>query len=222
MIVLSQVLSPDEIGQLRAIASRAPWVAGAATAHGQAAQQKKNEQVDERSLDGDIIGQRVMSALQRSPLFASAAFPARVTKPLMNRYAPGMEYGAHFDNPLMGGETPLRTDLSGTLFLSDPTDYAGGELVVETLQGRQNARLPAGDLVLYPSTRLHYVAPVTRGTRLAVVFWIQSVVRDHEQRALLLELSRALDALEAAGADRGAITRVAGIHHRLVQMWAAP
>ena len=222
MIVLNQVLGPDDIAQLRIIAARAPWVAGNATATGHAAQQKRNEQVDERSLDGDIIGQRVLAALQRNPQFASAAFPARVTKPLMSRYVPGMEYGAHFDNPLMGGDPPLRTDISGTLFLADPADYDGGELVVETLQGRQTAKLAAGDLVLYPSTRLHFVAPVTRGTRLAAIFWIQSVIRDHEQRALLLELSHALDALGTAGADRGATMRVAGIYHRLVQMWAEP
>ena len=222
MIVIPQVLNIDEIGQLRVIATRAPWVDGNVTASGHAAQQKKNEQVDERSLDGDIIGQRVTSALQRNPMFASAALPSRVTKPLLNRYAPGMEYGAHYDNPLMGGEVPLRTDLSGTLFLTDPGDYDGGELVVESLQGRQVAKLPAGDLVLYPSTRLHHVVPVTRGTRVAAIFWVQSAIRDHEQRELLLELSQALTAMEVAGVGRAQIVRMAGIHHRLVQMWSEP
>lgn len=222
MIFLPQVLGVDDIGQLRAVAERAPWVAGNVTAAGHAAQQKHNQQVDENSLDGDIIGQRVMAALQRHPVFATAAFPGRVTKPIMNRYAPGMEYGAHFDNPLMGGANPLRTDLSGTLFLSGPGDYDGGELIVETLHGRQAAKLPAGDLVLYPSTRLHYVAPVTRGLRLAVIFWVQSMVRDHEQRSLLLELWQALAGLEAARVERSEITRVAGVYHRLVQMWAEP
>lgn len=222
MIFLQQILGADDIAQLSIVAARAPWVAGNVTATGHAAQQKRNQQVDENSLDGDIIGQRVMAALQRHTVFATAAFPGRVTKPLMNRYAPGMEYGAHFDTPLMGGPNPLRTDLSGTLFLSDPADYDGGELVVETIHGRQVAKLPAGDLVLYPSTRMHYVAPVTRGMRVAVIFWVQSMVRDHEQRALLLELSQALVGLEAARADRAEILRVAGVYHRLVQMWAQP
>jgi PKHD-type hydroxylase len=222
MIYLSQVLGPEDIGQLRVVGERAPWVAGNVTAAGHAAQQKKNEQVDENSLDGDIIGQRVMAALQRHPLFASAAFPSRVTKPLMNRYAPGMEYGAHFDNPLMSGTPPLRTDLSGTVFLSDPADYDGGELVVETGDGRQMAKLPPGDLALYPSTYLHYVAPVTRGTRYAAIFWVQSLVRDHGQRVLLFEITQTLASLEASGAARAEISRVAGIYHRLVQMWAEP
>ena len=122
----------------------------------------------------------------------------------------------------MGGQPPIRTDLSGTLFLSDPGDYDGGELIVETLHGRQVAKLAAGELVLYPSTRLHYVTPVTRGARLAAIFWVQSMIRDHEQRALLLELSQSLAGLEATGADRAEISRVAGVYHRLVQMWAEP
>ena len=222
MIFLPQVLGPDDIGQLHAVAERAPWVPGNVTASGHAAQQKNNQQVDENSLDGDIIGQRVMAALQRHPVFATAAFPGRITKPLMNRYSPGMEYRPHYDNPLMGGANPLRTDLSGTVFLSNPADYDGGDLIVETIHGRQAAKLPAGDLVLYPSTRLHYVAPVTRGTRLAVIFWVQSMVRDHEQRSLLLELWQALAGLEAARVDRAEISRVAGVYHRLVQMWAEP
>ena len=222
MIVIPQVLNADEIAQLRAIAARAQWIDGSATATGHAAQQKKNEQIDERSVDGGIVSQRVMQALQRNPLFAGAALPARVTRPLLNRYAPGMEYGPHFDNPLMGAEAPLRTDLSGTLFLTDPADYDGGELIVESLQGRQTAKLPAGDLVLYPSTRWHHVVPVTRGTRVAAIFWVQSVIRDHEQRELLLELSQSLNALEAAGVDRTQVARMAGVHHRLLQMWSEP
>ncbi|TMG98453.1 MAG: Fe2+-dependent dioxygenase [Betaproteobacteria bacterium] len=137
-----------------------------------------------------------MRALQRNALFAAAAFPWRVSQPLMNRYAPGMEYGPHVDNSLMGGNEPLRTDMSGTLFLSEPTDYDGGELIVESSAGRQAVKLPAGDLFLYSSTRVHYVAPVTRGARLGVVFWIQSLVRDHDQRGLLFEISQTLSVLQ--------------------------
>jgi PKHD-type hydroxylase len=220
MIHLQGVLTPEDIRHLREAAQHAPWVDGSVTAAGAAAQQKRNQQVDETSIAGAAIAKRVMDALGRHPLFAAAAFPARITQPLMNRYAPGMEYGAHYDTPLMGGAQPLRTDISGTLFLSDPADYDGGELVVETLQGRQAAKLPAGDMALYPSTQLHFVSPVTRGTRVAVVIWVQSMIRDTERRALLFELSQALSALKTTEASAPEIMRIAGCHHRLVQMWA--
>jgi PKHD-type hydroxylase len=132
-----------------------------------------------------------------------------------------MTYGPHVDAALMGGRETLRTDLSGTLFLSDPADYEGGELVVDGAQGRQSAKLPAGDLVLYPSTQPHAVTPVTRGVRIACVFWVQSLVRDHAQRALLFELAQCM----AASGDAGVhvdVLRLTGVYHRLVQMWAQP
>ena len=163
-----------------------------------------------------------MKALQRNALFAAAAFPWRVSQPLMNRYAPGMEYGPHVDNSLMGGNEPLRTDMSGTLFLSDPGDYEGGELIVESSAGRQAVKLPAGDLFLYPSTRVHYVAPVTRGERLGVVFWIQSLVRGAEQRTLLFEVSQSLGMLQQAHGQTPEIMQLTACYHRLVQMWAQP
>ena len=163
-----------------------------------------------------------LRALQRNALFAAAAFPWRVSQPLMNRYAPGMEYGPHVDNSLMGGNEPLRTDMSGTLFLSEPTDYDGGELIVESSAGRQAVKLPAGDLFLYSSTRVHYVAPVTRGARLGVVFWIQSLVRDHDQRGLLFEISQTLSVLQQQRGQTPEIIQLTACYHRLVQMWAQP
>src|SRR3989440_6266214 len=196
MSPLPQTLSPAELSELRDLAVRAPWLDGRVTAGASAAQQKRNQQVDETTDDGRAIAARVMRALQRNALFAAAAFPWRVSQPLMNRYAPGMEYGPHVDNSLMGGNEPLRTDLSGTLFLSEPTDYDGGELIVESSVGRQGVKLAAGDLFLYPSTRVHHVAPVTRGARLGIVFWLQSLVRDHDQRALLFEISQTLSVLQ--------------------------
>lgn len=220
MLHLPRLLDAERLAALRAIAARAPWVDGRITAGGGAVERKRNEQVDEISPEGKEVGDAVMQALQRYPVFAAAAFPARVSRALMNRYAVGMEYGAHVDNPLMGGTEPLRTDLSATLFLSDPADYDGGELVVESLTGPQVIKLPAGDLFLYPATRVHYVAPVTRGVRLGVVIWIQSLVGDPEKRSLLFEMSRALNAIEQRYGSSLEITRLAACYARLVQRWA--
>jgi len=222
MFHLPQILTTAEIRELRELAARAPWIDGRATAGASAAPQKRNEQVDETTDAGRAIGGNVMRALQRNVVFAAAAFPIRVSQPMMNRYAPGMEYGPHVDNSLMGGNEPLRTDMSGTLFLSDPADYDGGELFVESPGGRQSVKLQAGDLFLYSSTRVHYVAPVTRGARLGVVFWIQSLVRDPELRTLLFETSQALASLQQQHGQTREIVGLTACYHRLVQMWAQP
>jgi PKHD-type hydroxylase len=222
MLHLPEVLSAEDLASLRQAAARAPWVDGRVTAGGGAVQRKRNEQVDEASGDGRAISEAVMKALARYPLFEAAAFPARVSRPLMNRYAPGMEYGAHVDNPLMGGRDAMRTDLSATLFLSDPADYDGGELVVESPAGAPAIKLPAGDLFLYPATRVHHVAPVTRGVRLGVVFWVQSFVSDPEKRSLLFEMSRALHAIEQRHGSSLEVTRLAACYAQLVQRWAQP
>lgn len=222
MFHLPQILTSAEIGELREMAARAPWIDGRATAGASAAPQKRNEQVDETTDAGRAIGAAVMRALQRNVVFAAAAIPFRVSQPMMNRYASGMEYGPHVDNALMGGNEPLRTDLSGTLFLSDPADYDGGELVVESPGGRQAVKLPAGDLFLYPSTRVHFVAPVTRGARLGVVFWIQSLVRDPEQRTLLFEISQSLAGVQQQFGQTRETVQLTACYHRLVQMWAQP
>jgi PKHD-type hydroxylase len=221
MLHLPGVLTPAEVSELQQRAARAAWLDGRSTAAGEARDAKRNEQVDENSEDGRAIAALTMQALSRNAMFAQAAFPARVT-PLMNRYAPGMTYGMHVDGALMGGRDPLRTDLSGTLFLSDPVDYEGGELLVDGLQGRQSAKLPAGDLVIYPSTQLHAVMPVTRGVRLACVFWVQSIVSDPLQRTLLFEMAQALALLNDVAGARPEFLRLTGIYHRLVQMWARP
>ena len=222
MFHLHQILTSAEVNELRELATRAPWIDGRTTAGGSAAQQKRNQQVDEMTDVGRAIGAAVMRALQRNVVFAAATFPSRVSQPMMNRYAPGMEYGPHVDNSLMGGNEPLRTDMSGTLFLSDPTGYDGGELIVESPGGRQSVKLPPGDLFLYASTRVHYVAPVTRGARLGVVFWIQSLVRDSEQRTLLFEVSQALSVLQQERGQTPDIMQLTACYHRLVQMWAQP
>jgi PKHD-type hydroxylase len=223
MILISQVLSTAELAELHSLANRASWVDGSVTAGDGAVSLKRNQQVDETTADGKALATRVMTALRRHPTFAAAAIPAQVTPPLINRYGPGMEYRPHVDNSLMvGGAQPLRTDLSGTLFLTDPSAYDGGELVVETEQGRQTVKLPAGDLFLYPSTRLHWVTPVSRGTRVASIFWIQSLIRDESQRVLLLNMAQSIGALEAAVPDSPQLSRLASCYQQLVQMWAQP
>ena len=222
MLHLPAVLTGAEVGELRQRSNRASWVDGRGTAIGDAREAKRNEQVEEASEDGRAIAAIVMQALGRSALFSQAAFPARITPPVMNRHAPGMTYGMHVDGALMGAREPLRTDLSGTLFLSDPASYEGGELVVDGLQGRQTAKLAAGDLVIYPSAQLHAVMPVTRGVRLACVFWVQSLVPDLLQRTLLFEMAQSLALLNDVAGSRPEFLRLTGLYQRLVQMWARP
>ena len=222
MFHLPKILTPAETAELRALAERGSWIDGRVTVGGASGNAKRNEQVDETTEIGRTIGTLVMQALQRSALFTACAFPWRVSHPLMNRYAPGMEYGPHVDNSMMGGAEPLRTDLSGTLFLNEPADYDGGDLIVEQPGARQGVKLAAGDLFLYPSTRIHYVAPVTRGARLAVVFWVQSLVANSEQRTLLFEMSQALAVLQQQRGQTPDVLQLTACYHRLVQMWAQP
>ena len=141
---------------------------------------------------------------------------------MLNRYVIGMEYGAHVDASIMGGAQPLRADLSATLFLSEPDDYDGGEFIIEAAQGRQSVKLPAGDLLLYPSTSLHFVTPVRRGQRVAVIFWVQSMVASAEQRALLWELSQAIASVQPRLGDAAECARLIACYHNLIRMWAQP
>jgi len=161
----------------------------------------------------------VLAALERNSLFVSASLPHRVYPPMFNRYEGGMTFGAHIDNAvrlLPGSGGKIRTDLSATLFLSDPASYDGGELMIETAGGSQRIKLPAGDLLLYPASTLHRVTPVTRGTRLACFLWVQSMVRSEEQRSLLFDLDRAIQQLAA---DVPARVSLAGCYHNLLRMW---
>ena len=221
LLHLRQILTADEITRLRELAARATWTDGRATAAD--AKQKHNEQVDVTSAEGQAAGELVRKALGRHTLYGAAALPARMTLPMLNRYSGGMEYGAHVDASIMGSTEPLRTDLSATLFLSDPADYEGGELVItDPALGQQSAKLPAGDLLLYPASGVHYVAPVRRGARVAVIFWVQSMIRDAQQRALLLELSQALSNLQPTLAQSPEYQRINACYHNLVRMWAQP
>lgn len=223
MLQIRQVLTAAELRQLREFAQRAQWEDGRATTGDLIASQKRNEQVDLlASSEGRTIAQVVRLALQRHPWFTTVALPARVSAPLLNRYSVGMEYGAHLDSAIMGEGDPIRTDLSATLFLVEPDEYDGGELVIQSAQGPQNAKLSAGDLLLYPSTSVHSVAPVRRGQRIAVIFWVQSMVRDAQQRALLLELSQLMSSLQPTLGNSADFNRLNSCYNNLLRMWAQP
>ncbi len=227
MVQIPRLLDGAGVTALRSRlqAPDAPWVDGRVTAGHTGAPVKSNQQTDEHSALTRALGQTVLAALERNTLFISAALPQRVYPPLFNRYGPGMYFGAHVDGAvrlLPGSGEKLRTDLSATLFLEDPQAYDGGELQIEDSYGLQRVKLAAGDMVLYPASSLHRVTPVTRGTRLACFFWVQSMVRDDGQRTLLFDLDQAVQRLLASGADQAACVGLTGVYHNLLRQWAEP
>lgn len=225
IVPIPDLLDAAQLRQMRERLRAADWVSGLATAGHQGARVKHNRQLAEGSPLARELGDTVLTALERHPLFISAALPARVYPPMFNRYEGGERFGNHVDNALRllpGSAERLRTDLSATLFLAEPEDYDGGELLIEDVYGTQSVKLPAGHLVLYPSTSLHRVEPVTRGARLACFFWVQSMVRDAGQRALLLDLDTAIQRLAQTDADEAARLQLTGCYHNLLRMWAQP
>ena len=201
------------------------WIDGRATAGHQGAAVKRNLQLAEDSAAAQELGAVVVGALERHPLFLSAALPARIYPPMFNRYdgAEVMHFGTHVDGAIRlvpGTGMKLRTDVAATLFLSDPLSYDGGELVIEDTSGTQTVKLPAGDMVLYPATSRHRVTPVTRGVRLASFFWVQSMVRDDAQRALLFDLDMALVRLSPAAPGHRSLVELTGCYHNLLRRWA--
>lgn len=204
-------------------AANAPWVDGRATAGTRAARAKQNLQIAEDSPLARELGLQVLAALERHPLVASAVLPRMVYPPLFNRYDFGMHYGDHVDAALRrppGARTTIRTDVSATLFLSPPESYDGGELLIDDGGQARSLKLPAGHMVIYPATTVHHVAPVTRGTRLACFFWMQSAVRDDARRDLLFRLDQAIQALDARHAADPALVALSGIYYNLQRMWA--
>jgi PKHD-type hydroxylase len=198
-------------------------VDGRVTAGYQSARAKNNQQIPEGHPTAQKLGDVILGALQRNLLFVSAALPLRVFPPLFNRYQAGESFGNHVDNAVRqipGTPHRLRTDLSATLFFADPHDYDGGELVVEDLYGVHQVKLPAGDLILYPATSLHHVRPVTRGSRLASFFWIQSMVRDDSERTLLFDLDRGIQSIASERADHPAALQLTNVYHNLLRRWA--
>ncbi len=224
MIVrIAALLSSNELAQIRQRLEGAPWVDGRLTAGYQSAEVKSNLQLPQTEAAAREAGEKVMRALERSALFVSAALPRHVYPPLFNRYEAGMAFGNHIDNALRqipGTPHRLRTDLSCTLFLSDPHEYDGGELRIEDTYGVQSVKLEAGDLVVYPASSVHRVEPVTRGARTAAFFWIQSMVRDEGARSLLFDLDTTIRQLTAQAADRDCLVRLTACYHNLLRRWA--
>jgi PKHD-type hydroxylase len=216
------VLSAEQVAEFRRRLAAADWVDGKVTAGEQSARAKKNLQVPEDSALARELGDTILGALGRQPQFISAALPLRVFPPLFNRYDAGMGFDTHVDNAIrFSGPVRFRTDVSCTLFLSDPDEYEGGELIVEDAYGEHAVKLPAGDLVLYPATSLHRVAPIARGSRWASFFWAQSIVRSDEKRALLHDLDGAIQRLSGkVGQGDADVVALAGTYHNLLRQWA--
>lgn len=226
LIQIPDVLSVEQVAEARRALDAAEWVDGRVTAGPQSARAKDNQQLPEGSPVARELGETILAALHRNPLFISAALPLQVFPPLFNRYSGGQSFGTHVDNAIRqipGTPHRIRTDLSATLFLSAPDSYDGGELMIEDTYGVHPVKLPAGHLVLYPSTSLHHVRPVTRGARVSSFFWIQSMVRDDGARTLLFDLD---SGIRRAGDDLGdhpthpAIVQLTGVYHNLVRRWA--
>ncbi|QRN96427.1 Fe2+-dependent dioxygenase [Archangium violaceum] len=225
MLHIPNVLTAEQVARCRAIFDQASWEDGRVTAGYQSAQVKKNLQLPENSPQARELGDLVLAGLERSPLFISAVLPQRVFPPLFNRYDASMSFGSHVDNairPIPGTPLRIRTDVSATLFLSDLESYDGGELVVEDTYGSHAVKLPAGDLIVYPSTSLHHVTPVTRGVRLASFFWVQSMVREASQRALLFDLDTAIMQLNQEVPKSPSLVMLTGVYHNLLRQWAEP
>jgi PKHD-type hydroxylase len=223
LIRIPGVLSPEQVVEFRRQLERADWQDGRGSAGYLSKRVKQNRQLADSDPLGRVLGEQILRALQGTPQFVSAALPARILPPLFNSYGPGETYGPHVDGairPVTGTPHRIRTDVSATLFLSDPGDYEGGELVIEDAFGPRSIKLPAGDLLLYPGTSIHHVTPVTRGRRLASFFWIQSMVRDAQQRAMLYELDQAIQQVAAQQGEGSPETTLANIYHNLLRLWA--
>lgn len=223
LVKIPAVLSPDQVQQMRERLLAAEWVEGRVTAGPQSARCKHNLQLPQQSAEARQLGDIILAALAQNSLFMSAALPGKIFPPMFNCYQHGGHFGTHVDNAIRtvpGTPVKIRTDLSLTLFLSDPDEYQGGELVIEDTYGRHSVKLPAGDLVLYPATSLHQVMPVTRGRRLAAFFWLQSMVRSDEQRRVLFELDRSIQALSQQLPESPEWVRLTAVYHNLIRQWA--
>jgi PKHD-type hydroxylase len=225
ILSIPDVLSAADAAAMRARLEAAAdsWVDGRATAGYQGAPVKRNQQIAEGSPIARELGDVILAALERHPLFISAVLPNRVYPPLFNRYEGGMTFGSHVDGAIRiiaGHGARVRTDVSVTLFLTPPGDYEGGELVIEDTYGVHEVKLPAGHAIVYPATSLHQVRPVTRGARISSFFWVQSLVRDDAQRALLFDLDNAIQRLNASEADEVARRTLVGSYHNLLRMWS--
>lgn len=224
LIAIPDLLDADAVAAIRARIDAADWVDGNITSGHQSALAKHNLQLPEDSPAARQAGQAILDALGASSLFIAAALPFRIFPPLFNSYAGGQQFGVHVDNAVRiqaGSGFRVRSDLSMTVFLEAPEAYDGGELTIETQFGVQQVKLPAGHAILYPSSSLHRVEPVTRGRRVASFFWVQSMVRDDAARQMLFDLDRAIQGLASAlGQGHGDVIRLTGVYHNLLRRWA--
>lgn len=224
LISIPNILTKEQVAACREQMDAVEWVDGKVTAGNQSGAVKHNTQLPEGSPLANEIGDLIMDALAKSPTFASAALPLKIFPPLFNRYENGGNFGVHVDNAIRnvkGSIVRIRTDLSATLFFSEPDEYEGGELVIEDVYGTQEVKLNAGDMVLYPSTSLHRVEPVTRGARVASFFWMQSMIRDDGQRTILYDLDQNIQNLaRELGINHSEVVSLSGIYHNLIRRWA--
>jgi len=228
LVQIPSLLSADQLAHVRGVLASADWVDGKATAGAQSAGAKHNLQLADDAPAARALGDIILSALGQNERFMSSSLALRVFPPLFNRYDPGMNFGAHIDNAIRlvkpslgtGGAIRVRTDMSATLFLTDPSDYDGGELVVEDTFGNHAVKLAAGDLVLYSATSRHHVTPVTRGSRWSSFFWVQSMVKDEAARTMLFELDTAIQGLRKLAGDNEQVVSLTGLYHNLVRRWA--
>jgi len=225
LIQIPDVLTSDEVRHCRAVLEQSPWVDGRATAGDQAAKAKNNLQIPVDSGEARALGEIVLGALARNPSYNSAALPLRVLPPMFNRYDPGMTFGAHVDNSIRtipgSGGMRMRADVSTTIFLTDPDEYEGGELLVEDSYGAHAVKLPAGHMVVYPASSLHRVVPVTRGSRWGSFFWAQSMVKDDGLRTMLYDLDVAIiETRRLLGDENAAVLGLVNHYHNLLRRWA--
>lgn len=223
LLAIPDILNSDQVAHARKLLDQAEWVDGRVTAGHQSARAKDNMQIPEDHPAARELGNLIVAALEQSGLFIAAALPAKVFPPLFNRYQAGQTFGTHVDNAIR--QVPntahyVRTDLSATLFLSQPDEYQGGELVIEDTYGVHKIKLPAGDMILYPASSLHHVTPVTQGARLASFFWIQSMVRDDGERTLLFDLDMALQRLNNDVPNHPSTVQLTAVYHNLLRRWA--
>ena len=223
LLHIPRVLTLQQVTQCRETLNGAEWVDGKVTAGIVASKAKNNMQVSANDQAARKLGEMILQALLNNAPFLAAAMPLEVLPPMFNRYQNGQSYGGHFDAAVVqvpGAGHRLRADLSATLFLSAPDEYDGGELTLEGAHGGQRIKLPAGDIVLYPASSLHHVTPVTRGVRLASVFWVQSLVRDDDDRQILLDLDFAIQRIRKVNPDDPSIVPLTGIYHNLLRRWS--
>jgi len=223
LLTIPDLLTAQQVAECRNALDSGGWIDGKATAGFQSAKEKNNMQIPEDSPLARKLGDMILATLGQNKLFVSAALPLRVFPPLFNRYAGGQSFGLHLDNAIRhvkGAPIRVRTDISSTLFLSEPDEYDGGELMIEDTYGTHKVKLPAGHMVIYPGTSLHKVMPITRGARYASFFWTQSMVRDDVKRSLLFDMDMTIQKLSQDAPDHPTVNQFMGIYHNLLRQWA--